>query len=269
MIELERGTEMNYAGIIRQSRLRLKMSQEELASLVGVTRNAVASWETSHSRPDLDTVPVLCKALKISLSTFFNIRRSARSRAEQEFLDLFCSLNEEDRKVVLWEMESLAQHRAEELTANTLASFIPCYESDLDAAAGFGSTLQSESGKQIWIRAGVLTEQADEVITVSGHSMEPTFPDGAQVLVRHCSSVKPGEIGIFISDDVGYIKEYRADGLHSHNPAYPVMKFGEDSAVRCVGKVLGILEASMLPDEAELKILEESIRNQSGKKVRS
>ena len=269
MIELDRQTDLNYAEIIRQYRLRLKMSQEELASLIGVSRNTVAAWETSHSRPDLDTVPVLCKALRISLATFFNVRRSVRSQAEQEFLDLFCSLSEEDRKVVAWEMESLAQHREEEFRKETLAAFAPCYESELDAAAGFGATLQSESGKQIWIRIDALTEQADEIISVSGHSMEPTFADGTKVLVKHCTSVRPGEIGIFIADDVGYIKEYRADGLHSHNPAYPVMTFGSHSSVRCVGKVIGKLEASMLPDEKEIKVLEDSFRNQSGKKVRS
>ena len=269
MIELDRQTDLSYAEIIRQYRLRLKMSQEELASLIGVSRNTVASWETSHSRPDLDTVPVLCKALKISLATFFNVRRSVRSQAEQEFGELFCSLNEEDRKVVLWEMESLAQHRAEEFEKETLSAFVPCYESDLDAAAGFGSILQSESGKRIWLRDNALTAQVDEVITVSGHSMEPTFPDGARVLVHHSASVRPGEIGIFIADDVGYIKEYRADGLHSHNPKYPVMTFGDHSSVRCIGKVLGKLEASMLPDEKEIKVLEDSLRNQSGKKVRS
>lgn len=269
MIGIDRQTDLSYAEIIRQYRLRLKMSQEELASMIGVSRNTVAAWETSHSRPDLDTVPALCKALRISLATFFNVRRAVRSQAEQEFLDLFGSLNEEDRKVVLWEMESLAQHRAEEMRNGTLASFIPCYGSDLDAAAGFGASLQAESGKQIWIRRSPLTEQADEVINVSGHSMEPTFPDGSQVLVRHCASVRPGEIGIFLSDGVGYIKEYRPDGLHSHNPAYPVMKFGDHSSVTCVGKVLGIVEAAMLPDEKELSVLEDSHRNQTGKKVRS
>lgn len=269
MIELDRQTNLNYAEIIRQYRIRLKMSQEELASLIGVSRNTVASWETSHSRPDLDTVPVLCKALKISLATFFNVRRSVRSQAEQEFLDLFCMLNEDDRKVVLWEIESLSQHREEELRRKTLAAFVPCYESDLDAAAGFGATLQSESGKQIWIRNDCVNETVDEIITVSGHSMEPTFPDGTQVLVQHCSSVRPGDIGIFISDDVGYIKEYRTDGLHSHNPSYPVMTFGEHSSVQCIGKVLGKLETYMLPDEKELKILEESLKNHTGKKVRS
>lgn len=253
-----------YAKVIRQARAAQGLNQEALASLLGVSRNTVASWETAHSRPDLDMVPFLCKALHISLSAFFGIRAgekaSGRQAEEQSLLAAFRSLGPEDRKVLLWEAEALSARRAEAAreattpvsqTAGTEVPFplVSCFESDLDAAAGFGSMLEGASGRQIQLRKTPLTAQADEVIRVNGHSMEPTFPDGSRVLVHHCSSVRPGEIGIFISDGVGYIKEYQPDGLHSHNPAYPVMKFGPRSSVLCAGKVLGLLEDDMLPGE--------------------
>lgn len=246
----------SYAKIIRQARAARGLNQEALASLVGVSRNTVASWETAHSRPDLDTVPVLCKALHISLSAFFGIHAgdqfSARQSEDRSILAAFRALGPEDRKVLLWEAEALAARRAESTVKKVVVPLVSCFESDLDAAAGFGSMLEDSSGKQIWLRKGPLTAKADEVIRVSGHSMEPTFPDGSRVLVQHCSSVRPGEIGIFISDGVGYIKEYQPDGLHSHNPVYPVMKFDSRSSVLCAGKVLGLLEEDMLPDQNEL-----------------
>ena len=262
----------SYAKVIRQARAARGLNQEALARLVGVSRNTVASWETAHSRPDLDTVPLLCRALHISLSAFFGIRSgdkaSGRQAEEQSLLTAFRSLGVEDRKVLLWEAEALVARRAEaargaeakdSASSGTEVAFplVSCFESDLDAAAGFGSMLEGASGKRIWLRKTPLTSQADEVIRVCGHSMEPTFPDGSRVLVRHCSSVRPGEIGIFISEGVGYIKEYQPDGLHSHNPSYPVIRFDSRSSVLCAGKVLGLLEEEMLPTEDQLSCMDD------------
>ena len=42
-------------------------------------------------------------------------------------------------------------------------------------------------------------------------------------------------------DNETYIKEYRPDGLHSLNPAYPVMCFSEFEHVYLIGQVIGVL----------------------------
>ena len=58
--------------------------------------------------------------------------------------------------------------------------------------------------------------------------------------------LREGEIGIFLVDNEGYIKEYRKDGLHSHNPAYAPLTFSENEPVHCVGKVIGKVGATGL-----------------------
>ena len=83
--------------------------------------------------------------------------------------------------------------------------------------------------------------------------MEPEFHDGDQVLVHHTSSVRPGEIGIFTNGDAGYIKVYQKDGLHSLNPAYPTMSFGDGDEVRCIGKVLGIAGKELFARRNEIQ----------------
>ena len=65
-----------------------------------------------------------------------------------------------------------------------------------------------------------------------------------------------GEIGIFLVDNEGYIKEYREDGLHSHNPAYRTMTFREDQSVRCIGRVIGKLKDSQIPTKSQLRMLD-------------
>ena len=98
------------------------------------------------------------------------------------------------------------------------------------------------------------------MITVSGRSMEPTFHDGDLVLVQHTGELHPGDLGIFLVDNEGFIKEYRKDGLHSHNPAYPVMTFNENQNVRCIGKVLGQVTPEQLPSSRQLQLMEEVSR---------
>jgi len=83
------------------------------------------------------------------------------------------------------------------------------------------------------------------------------------LLVEHTQEVRVGEIGIFVADGDGYVKEYHEDGLHSHNPAYPVLRFTEDDNVRCVGRVLGALNERQFASKEDIQIYEDI---HSGKK---
>ena len=78
------------------------------------------------------------------------------------------------------------------------------------------------------------------------------FFDGDQVLVQHTNHLQEGEIGIFVNGDAGYIKEYRKDGLYSHNTEYPPIRFSDEDAVRCIGRVLGTLTQEQLATPEEI-----------------
>lgn len=247
----------DYAAVIRGRRKAAGLSQEELAALLGVSRNTLAGWETGHSRPDLDRVPGLCRALKMSLNAFFGLRES-RSAGENRVLEKFFRLEEGDREVIEWQMEALAQRREEKLREETLARVVAVWRSDLSAAAGTGFLLDESRGEEMFLLRDPETEQADEVIAVNGDSMAPAFLDGERVLVQHTGELKPGEIGVFLVDGEGYIKEYRKDGLHSLNPAYRTMTFDGEQDVRCVGRVIGKLKDSQIPTEKQMRILEEA-----------
>jgi SOS-response transcriptional repressor LexA len=86
------------------------------------------------------------------------------------------------------------------------------------------------------------------------------------VLIRHTASIRPGEIGVFICGDTGYIKEYRKDGLHSHNPEYRTMTFHEDQSVRCLGRVIGKLKEEQIPTPEQMNRIGEAKR--AGKETR-
>ena len=253
---------MQYGEIIRRRRTALGLNQAELAERVGVSRNTVAGWETNHSRPDLGTLPALCRALKISLNAFFGLEKK-RTAEENRVLEVFSELEAQDRESILWQMEALRNRRAEQRRMNEpvqIPKVVTLFRNELGAAAGFGAALGEAQGEKMVLLADRDTERADEVITVCGRSMEPTFYDGDQVLVQHTKELREGEIGIFLVDNEGYIKEYRKDGLHSHNPEFRTMTFHEDQSVRCIGRVIGRVKEEQIPTREQINRITEAAR---------
>lgn len=57
--------------IFRQRKIR-GFSQEELAELVGVSRQAVSRWEADAAQPTFDNLQILCAVLKVSITYFTN-----------------------------------------------------------------------------------------------------------------------------------------------------------------------------------------------------
>lgn len=98
--------------------------------------------------------------------------------------------------------------------------------------------------------------------------MEPTFHDGDDLLVEHTERLSPGEIGIFIISGEGYVKEYRLDGLHSHNPKYKTIHPSEEDEVRCVGRVLGVIPDSWLATSRERAVLDKIHNNRQRRNER-
>lgn len=243
-----------YGELIRRQRKAKKMNQEQLGLLARVGKNAVGAWEAGRSRPDVSSVPIICEALDLSLEEFFGYSgyKTAQSRLDQQELDelarRYSALNSYHRKVVLREMDALREMQ-ESMQQSAPRKVIRIFRNELAASAGPGETLGTTQGEEAYLFASLKAEAADEMIRVNGNSMEPTYSDGDLVLVQHASSVRPGEIGVFIWGDTGYIKESRKDGLYSHNPDYPVMRFAAGDTVRCVGRVLGKVEPEDISDE--------------------
>ena len=250
---------VSYGDMIRRCRREKGLSQEELGSLVNVKKNAVGAWEAGRSRPDLSSVPVICNALGISVPEFFgipeeNAEGTLREKADPEF-DLFADrygkLNPYHRRVILREMDVLIDMQQKDF--HPVRKLVRIYRNELAACAGPSFGIGEAAGEPVWLYADSITEQADEIIPVSGNSMEPVYHNGDQVLVRHMSSVRPGEIGIFTNGNAGYMKEYRKEGLYSLNPEYPLMRFSENDDVRCVGKVIGIVRKDMIPTSTDIE----------------
>lgn len=65
---------MNIGDIIKEKREAAKISQEELAKLVGVTQTDVSRWESNIHQPSLKNLMYLCEKLEIDLSEYMKGR---------------------------------------------------------------------------------------------------------------------------------------------------------------------------------------------------
>lgn len=53
---------------IKEARTKKKMTQQELADLLNISRSAISNWENGRNYPDLDTIVHLSDILEISLN---------------------------------------------------------------------------------------------------------------------------------------------------------------------------------------------------------
>ena len=63
---------MNFAENLRQLRKERNLSQEELAELLNVSRQAVSKWEQGEGYPEVEKLLFLSKTLDISLDTLMS-----------------------------------------------------------------------------------------------------------------------------------------------------------------------------------------------------
>lgn len=251
---------------IRSYRLLRGMNQPKLGAILGVTKNAVTNWETGLSRPEFDTIAQLCRTLDISADEFFGLPNRVDTLAfeEREHLRRFRTLSKYERMSVDKLIDAMIDGSELAFREECEKNFERLRCAALPASAGTGMPLtETDEPEYVYLRVNRDVCRADEIITVRGDSMLPTFMDGDDLLVKHTEALEPGEIGVFVIAGEGYVKEYRRDGLHSHNPKYKIIRPTEDDNIRCIGRVLGVVEDSWRATPEEQAVLDEIY---SGKK---
>ena len=63
--------EMTLGGFIAARRKTMRLTQEELASLIGVSKSAVAKWETDGGLPDRDNLKKLSEVINVPLEQLY------------------------------------------------------------------------------------------------------------------------------------------------------------------------------------------------------
>ena len=161
---------------------------------------------------------------------------------EQEVFEKYMTLPDHIRAVILDVLIQLADAaRARRELANR--PIIMTIKRHINkAAAGSGYDLADHDQ---WERVTVVqtdeAERADFAVEVDGDSMLPEYHDGDLALIVLADDVEVGQVGLFMQNGKGFIKQKGEHYLISINPDYPNI-YPEDGEIVCRGRVIGIAE---------------------------
>ena len=239
---------------VRYFRTLRKIEQKELARRLNITPNSVSNWECGRSRPDVALLPELCRVLEITPFELMGMKDpTVYNEHEKQHMENYRKLARRDRYLVDSMMDSMLMMRETERTPKLIR--LPYFEKPL--AAGIGDPTEFEGlSSDLYLYESDEYRRADYVFRVNGDSMEPDYRNGDLVLVERVPSgltLQEGEIGAFIVGNEMYIKEYRADGLHSLNKKYDVLKFDADQAVYLIGRVLTVLDPECIASQSDIE----------------
>lgn len=261
VIDLSKGCTLEKAALpilcsrIRSCREARGMEQKAFAALLGVTPNAVSNWECGRSRPDINLLPAICRILDITLYQLFDMASPSDTLTEREksLVDAYRALNTGNQYVVDKTVDALAfvQAVGDRPEIRQLLYF------SRSLAAGTADPTEFEQDAEpFYLYVSPAVSRADYVFNVNGDSMEPDYHTGDMVLVEKLSggvALRYGEIGAFIVGNETYIKRYEADGLHSLNRKYDVLRFGEEQSVYLIGRVVGIVSQKDIPSREDVE----------------
>ena len=80
--------------LIRKSK---KMSQEELAEKVNVSRQSVSKWETGEAYPEMNNILELCKIFNCKINDLVHEDMSDISSLDEEIVMKVAKLNEKSK----------------------------------------------------------------------------------------------------------------------------------------------------------------------------
>lgn len=222
--------------------------------------------DVSRGRSSYKIDDIITMSEKFQLSLDFLLKgsdsTSVLSTQEKTLLKNYAKLSEADKARVSERAETLVELAAERAeqeraaaekqkciampvsTASTAEEQDDFYVDicNLPVSAGTGVYLDDNHTEPLQIKHTSIAERANYAVRVSGDSMTPEYYDGDIVLVETCPSVNIGEIGIFVVDGEGYIKQFGGDKLISLNSKYPDISLRTCESASCRGRVLGIAE---------------------------
>lgn len=257
---------MAFIDRLKEARLKNGLTQEKLAKEIGVAKSTYTGYEKGNSEPNMLVLSKIMDVLGVDANYLYQdeVRMRYENRATPEEMEKLVKkyrlIDPEWQEAVDGVLEIGYRQYEAKKQARDAAVFMknrektePAEESRpslslhrpysaVAAAEGSGAFLLDDGYDEITVELNRYTQQADVILKVVGRSMEPAISNGDCVLVRRQPSVNIGEIGVFIIDGQGYLKESAPDKLLSLNPEVNDVTFGDQQIVECYGKFISVLD---------------------------
>ncbi len=237
--------------ILKELRQQHNVTAKAVAEAVGILPDTYRSYETGRREPNLKTLVLIADYFHVS--TDYLLGRAPQTNpfamldlqvdiGEDAVMGQYMQLPKPWRKILLEVMKQLGDAAERGERGNVIQKSRPSVwirKHQNKAAAGFGYNLsEDDEWEDIEVIETEETGKADFAVEVDGDSMEPDLHSGDIALVKFDPDVPVGEVGLFVLDGMGYIKERGKKKLISRNPEYPDIE-GE---ARCIGLVIGVAE---------------------------
>lgn len=191
-------------------RKKNKITQDELADALDISKQSILNYETEKRQIPIDILSKIAVFFKIPIETFF-------SDDSIEF---------------------------KEVKANNSTIKIPIISK---ASAGLGVYGRDEILDWLEISKSI-AKNATFATFIDGDSMEPSIHDDDLVLVQEVSMLDSGEIGIFFLNDDVYCKKFQYNEftkeiiLKSINPKYKPKEVTSEDDFRIIGRVVAVFD---------------------------
>ena len=217
---------MNVGERIKQRRKSMKMSADQLAERVGVSRSTIFRYEKGDiEKVGPDVLKGIAKALNTTPSFLMGWDDIQESKSKDlEIISIYNELKTpRQKKVLTYADNQLKEQKLEENNqSNKVVQFPKLFRYrffDQALSAGTGQYLNEVQVEQIELPIDV---DADFVVPIYGDSMEPEYHSGDYVFVKLSVELSDGDIGVFEYYGDAYIKELVINDsgayLHSLNP---------------------------------------------------
>lgn len=103
---------MTFGEKIKTARISKHYAQRQLAELINAKHNSISDWEKDKSKPDMDTVELICGVLDLSLgylmdSVKTSVPSSELSDTYTELIELYSKLSEDSQKAIMQILRNL------------------------------------------------------------------------------------------------------------------------------------------------------------------
>lgn len=227
---------MNILGeAIKKLRLKNKLTQVELGKLTGFKQNTISQHEKGKREIDEEDILKYCKALGVSPQILFEM--SSKKRTSKELSIIYNKLDSK-RQSKVYDYASRQLDEQNGIQEDKVVYLVRGRQS----AAGSMIHVDDVDAEMGVLPSSIVPNGANELVQITGDSMEPLIKKGSEVYLRYQPTVEDGEIAIVRVEDEGVTCKYLyRDGqniiLKSENPEYDDI-IVDANKVSVIGKVL-------------------------------
>lgn len=228
-----------------------QITQAELSRRSGIPASTISSIiNRNNDRVAIENLLALCKVLECDIEEYItSIKGEKAQHLPAAFEKKYFALDAHGKKLVdtILDIEydrcTAQPQRAVPVSARPTMIFTHMHR--MKASAGYGYDLDNkDEWRDIKIYDCPEAHEADFAVEVDGDSMtvpddpENSYVDGEIVFIKQAEEIPLGEVGLFLHDGKGYIKEAGKNRLISWNPDYDDIS-GES---KVIGIVIGTME---------------------------